>query len=177
MQRQLDASIPLAADLRARLITDGGGAAWKKSFGLREAAKEYEAVIVGEDPHKEICWRFPKPSAASAGSPYENNAREWLVYEQLFNHEKFQKQNQQIEMGSYLIALDRVKVFVCQDIDSDALAKLQQAFFPDLTPEQLVARSTADCPWKPPVSTKPPCPGAHPWSCPPAAMPTSLAQG
>lgn len=149
-----DPGAPAVDALTRSLIDTAPGKVRKKPLGPTDGALEHELVAM----NGELYWRRPVPPPPG----YDNPTRDWLFYEAIFNHTKFQKQNQRLEMGSYLIPLDRVKIFVCEDIEPAALKVLTEAFLPDLTNEEVLARAAFDCPWKPKPKTSPPLSSASP---------------
>jgi hypothetical protein len=150
----LDANAPSVDDLKEQLKSTSAGKIRNKPLGPTEEQKEFELVLLDGA----LFWRRPAPLPPG----YDNPTRDWLFYEAIFNHEKFQKQNQKIEMGSYLIPFDAVKIFVCQGIDPAALKVLTEAFLPDLDPEEVVARAALDCPWKAAAAVSSPLSSASP---------------
>jgi hypothetical protein len=85
----------------------------------------------------------------NAEQTVRNPQHHWLTYETLYNLELFRRTNQKRRMGLYRMPLNRAKVFVCQGTKAPDLERLTAAFFPDLDPQDLLIRSSRDCPWQP----------------------------
>ncbi len=91
----------------------------------------------------------PPPAPEPLLGLINNDDCNWLTYETLFNQRPYRKTNQACQFGTYRIPLDRVKVFVRDNIDKAQLQQLAEAFFPDLKPEYVAAFSNNTWPWKP----------------------------
>ncbi len=77
-----------------------------------------------------------------------NDQYDWLTYESLFNKPQFRKPNGAFKLGLYLIPLNKVTVWIRDSLDATLLAKLADAFFPDLEQSQLLDLAKTFWPWK-----------------------------
>ena len=77
---------------------------------------------------------------------FTNAEHNWLTYEVVFNQRAFRKNHQKHQMGLYRLPRANVRIFIRQFIDDALLQQIADAFFPDLTKEQVVACS--DWPWQ-----------------------------
>lgn len=110
------------------------------------AARMKKPVLTGPSTAGKIAQAVVRLDAEAT---IKNPQHHWLTYETLYNLELFRRTNQKRQMGLYRMPLNKAKVFVCQGTKPADLQKLTAAFFPDLEPDDLVIRSSRDCPWQP----------------------------
>ncbi len=88
------------------------------------------------------------PPAPEPLSNLQNKEFNWLTYETLFNQRPYRKTNQAYKLGLYRIPLDKIKIFLRDNVDNKIVKNLSEFFFPLLNPSDLAGISKSFWGWK-----------------------------
>lgn len=87
-------------------------------------------------------------AVAASGTEIKNEERNWLTYESLFNKVEFRKPNCKFDLMLYLIPMNKITIWLSEDISDSDVQTFTNAFFPDFEPEVIKRIASAFWPWR-----------------------------